>query len=138
MYGQGGMFENKIVIDGTEEGFFEYIVLQVLGGQFYLWWHANYNDTRIICDPNEIDDIVQEMGNWISGELPLDIVENARGLDYRPVIELKKDTVDVSIMIFTKWGGFKRLTFTVNREYPHTIVNVQGEVILEYECGVMF
>jgi hypothetical protein len=138
IYGQGGMFENKIVIDGTEKGFFEYIVLQVLGGQFYLWWHANYDDTMIICDPNEIDNIVQEMENWISGELPPDIVEKARGLDYRPVIEFKEDTVDVSITIFTKWGGFKRLTFTINREYPHTIIDVQSEVIIEYDCGVAF
>ncbi len=35
-----------VVVDGTPESYFELVVLSIMGGQFYLDWHANYNDTR--------------------------------------------------------------------------------------------
>jgi hypothetical protein len=138
MYGEPGVFENKIRIDGTKEGFFEYVVLQMLGGQFYLWWHANYDDAKIICDPNRIDDIVKEIRKWGVSQLSQDIIQQARGFDYEPRVEFNDDKVDVSLIFFTKWGGFIGITFTINREYPHTIIYIKTEVLLEYECGMTF
>lgn len=35
--------------DGTPEGFFELTVLRIMGEQFYLFWHANYNDLVPLC-----------------------------------------------------------------------------------------
>jgi hypothetical protein len=134
-----GLFEDKIHVDGSEEGFFQYIVLQVLGEQFYLWWHANYNDWRIICEPSRIDTIVEQVLNSGYEEgIPEDFAEKARALDTLPVIEYAGDTVKVSVLIFTDWGGFKRLTFTVKRDYPHTITDYQSETLIEYDCGIRF
>ena len=130
--------ENKIKIDGTKEGFFEYVVLQELGGQFYLSWHSEYNDTRIICDPLRIDDIVKDIRNRNLLEIPAETLEKARNLDFEPVIIFNENTVDVTVIVFTKWGGFKKLTYTISREYPHTIFNVQSEVILGYDCGLAY
>lgn len=133
-----GIYENKIRINGTKEGFFEYVVLQKLGGQFYLSWHSLYNDTKIICDPVRIDDVVRDIENENLREIPADILEKARSLNYEPVISFQDDLVKVSIMIFTKWGGFERLTYTIEREYPHNIIDVQKEVILGYNCGLTY
>ena len=38
--------------DGSEEGFFQLALLTLMGDQFYLWWHANYNDQQIMASPN--------------------------------------------------------------------------------------
>ncbi|OGN97091.1 MAG: hypothetical protein A2Y89_05905 [Chloroflexi bacterium RBG_13_51_18] len=136
---ESGAFEDKIHIDGTKEGFFQYAVLQVVGTQFYLWWHANYNDWRIICEPGRIDEIVAGvLSSGYQEGIPPDFAEKARALDCKPIIELKDDTATVSILIFTDWGGFKRLMFEIKRDYPHTIVNFQIETLVEYDCGIMF
>ena len=136
---QSGAFEDKIRIDGTEEGFFEYVVLQVVGGQFYLFWHANYNDWEIVCTPDKLDEIIEDRTNSSFGinMLP-EIAKEAKKLDCKPVIEFKDDTATVSVLVFTKWGGFKRLTYTIKQEYPHTIIDVQTETLVEYHCGIMF
>ena len=41
---------NKIKIDGTDEGYFEYALLQTLGNQFYLYGMAKVNDKRPVCE----------------------------------------------------------------------------------------
>ncbi len=138
MYGEAGAFENKIRIDGTKEGFFEYVVLQMLGGQFYLWWHANYDDAIIICDPKRIDYVKKEIDSWGVLDLSPEIIQQARSLDYQPIVELTDSIVNVSLIYFTKWGGFIRVTFTINREYPHTIIGVNSELLIQYNCGMMF
>src|SRR4030042_538355 len=136
---QSGSFEDKIRIDGSKEGFFQYVVLQVLGGQFYLSWHANYNDWRIICETSRIDTIGEQVLNsGYQGGIPAGFAEKAKALDCKPVVELKDDTAAVSLLIFTDWGGFKRLTFTMKRDYPHTIIDYRSETLLEYDCGIMF
>jgi hypothetical protein len=33
-----------IQIDDTPQGYFQFVVLSIMGDQFYLRWHANYND----------------------------------------------------------------------------------------------
>jgi len=136
---QSGVFEDKIRIDGTEEGFFEYAVLQVAGGQFYLFWHANYNDWEIVCAQDKLDEIIEDRTNSSFGKdmLP-EVAKEARKLDCKPIIAFKDDTATVSVVVFTKWGGFKRLTYTIKQEYPHTIIDVQTETLVEYHCGVMF
>jgi hypothetical protein len=135
MRGTPVVFVSKIKVDGTPEGFFEYIVLQMLGGQFYLWWHAGYYDVNIICDSSKLDDLA---GPTISSsEIPMDILQKARQLDFQPVIEIIEQTVNVKIIVFTKWGGFIRLTITINREYPHSIISIQQEQLVEYYCGIV-
>jgi hypothetical protein len=136
---QSGAFEDKVRIDGTKEGFFEYVVLQVLGGQFYLFWHANINDRKIICEPAGIDAMVAHvLSSEYQGGTPLDFEKKAKSLDSKPVIEFKDNTATISVLIFTDWGGFKRLTYTMKQEYPHTIIDVQTKTLLEYNCGIMF
>lgn len=130
--------ENKIIIDDSKEGFFEYVVLQIMGGQFFLSWHSLYNDKKIICDPLVVDNLVEELEMWDVQALPAETIEKAYLLDYEPVIVFHRDTVEVTVMTFSKWGGFVRMTTVVNREYPHTIIDVQRETILGYSCGVTY
>ena len=43
-----------IQLDGTPESYLQYIILKIIGGQFALRWHANYNDTEIIFTSKKI------------------------------------------------------------------------------------
>jgi len=133
-----GKSGNKIKIDGTNEGFFEYTVLQMLGEQFYLFWHANYNDADIICEVSAIEDVIVSIEN--SGLEPITngFKKDARKLNVKPIVEINGDMVTVKLVVFSKWGGFSRFSYTMYRNYPHMVIGFQDEVLLEYECGMMF
>jgi len=50
----------SIVPDSSKEGYFEFIALSIIGNQFCLDWHANYNDYRIICTKDELNKVIEE------------------------------------------------------------------------------
>jgi hypothetical protein len=135
LYGTGRALRGMVHVDGTEEGFFEYAVLQVMGDQFFLEWHANYNDGTIICDLTGLDTL--EKDDWWSMGIPVPDFEKARTLDFKPVVKFEGDEAIVSLMVFTKWGGFKRITFTINKTYPHNVSEI-SESVLEYESSIRF
>jgi hypothetical protein len=43
-----GAFLDRIRTDGSRQGFIQLAALRLVGDQFYLFWHANYNDTEIL------------------------------------------------------------------------------------------
>lgn len=137
MYGDSTGLGNKIHIDDTEEGYFEYVALYMMGGQFYLWWHSNYDDAVMVCSQDALEKVLTA-GDFDDLPLPEDVQKAARKLDVTPIIELQDDVAIVTFIFFTKWGGFVRISFTVSRDYPHTIVDVTSEVVVEYQCGVSF
>jgi hypothetical protein len=148
MYGDTSAMGNKIRIDGTPEGYFEYVLLQLMGGQFYLSWHANYDDITIILDKNKAENILTQAISVFSsdsinttssdGNSYFGIMAKVKFIDFQPMITINNDTVTVKFITFTKWGGFIQNTFTINKVYPHTITEVSQTVLVEYQCGVMF
>ncbi|MBN2148960.1 MAG: hypothetical protein JW726_16365 [Anaerolineales bacterium] len=128
---------DHVQADGTPEGYFELALLDIMGSQFYLHWHANYNDTRIVSDSDALEAILSGSGDF-GNPIPADARAQALRLDLQPVIEIGTDTVTVKIITFSNWGGFYRATFTINRNFPHTIRDVQWEELVPYDCGIMF
>ena len=137
MYGETMAWPESIIVNNTEQGFFEYLLLNIMGGQFYLSWHANYDDIMIICDCSALELVIDETQDF-GLELPVDSILAASELDLSPKIEFTEDNVIITAVFFTKWGGFLRGTFTIKREFPHDIIDGEWEVLIEYECGVMF
>jgi hypothetical protein len=128
---------DHIQTDGTEEGFFQFVLLRVMGGQFYLFWHAGYYDDAIVCSQERIEAILSTpdgFGNPFSRQQK----RAARTIDPAPVVEMEDDVVVVKVVVFTKWGGFSRETYTINRSFPHTILDSEHEVLVTYDCGIMF
>ncbi len=133
-------FREYLEVEDTEQGYFEYVVMDIMANQFYLYWHANYNDTQIVCNRQQVYDIV---GQISSGEFgaALEPAGQAQARTLRnivPIVYLAGDTAVVEIVTFTKWGGFYRQTYTISREEPHKMIDVQQDNILPYDCGVAF
>ena len=130
---------SHIMIDDTEQGYFEFVALSIMARQFYLDWHANYNDTVIVCNDNDVDAIVEDINDGEFG-IPFDMSQQMkiRGMkDIEPLVKMNDDTALVELIMFTKWGGFYRLTYTINRSFPHAITDVQQENLVSYDCGIM-
>jgi hypothetical protein len=134
-------FHEYLDVEDTEQGFFEYVAIDIMANQFYLFWHANYNDRQIICNRQQIYDIVEQISSGESGYAVLDPAQQAKTRFLKnivPVVRLIGDTAVVEVVTFTKWGGFYRLTYTISREPPHKIIDVQEENLVPYDCGVIF
>lgn len=129
-----------ISVDGTDQGYFEFVAMNIMARQFYLDWHANYNDTEIVCNGDDVDAIIEDMNDGNFG-VPLDVSQQlkARSLtEIEPLVKLTDDTAVVELVFFTKWGGFYRWTYTLSRSFPHTIIDVKEENLVPYDCGIMF
>ena len=134
-------FQEHLDVQDTEQGYFDYVVMNIMANQFYLFWRANYNDSRIVCNRQQVYDIVAQISAGESGYAVLDPAEQAKArtlMNIVPVVRLTEETAVVEVVTFTKWGGFYRLTYTISREVPHEIIDLKQENILPYDCGVTF
>jgi hypothetical protein len=128
---------DHVQVDGTEESFFQLIVLRIMGPQFYLWWHGNHNDTTIIADRARLPDLLSTTEEFC-GPLSPDTQQQANALNFDPVVELQDTVALVEVVTFTKWGGFMRTSYSISRSFPHQILQEQTEIILPYHCEVAF
>ena len=137
---QASDFREYLEIEDVEQGYFEYVVMNIMPNQFYLVWHANYNDTEIVCNREEVNDIISGINSDNFGN-KLDIAQQAKARAMRniePIVNLAGDVATVQVITFTKWGGFYRETYTISREFPHTVIDIKQENVVPYDCGVMF
>jgi hypothetical protein len=121
---------NKIEIDGTRQGYFEYAVLQTLSNQFYLLGAATYNDKQIICEKAELERIWAEVGAAGLGPVAASVKETADGLDFTPAVTFHPDTVQVSFVVFSKHTGFTRTSYYISKEYPHFITTIKDDPLM--------
>jgi hypothetical protein len=53
-----------------------------------------------------------------------------------PTVEFEADTVTVSVVLFSEWGGYSRRWYTIRREFPHEILKTETERLVPYDSGV--
>lgn len=133
-------FREYLEVEDVERGYFEYVVMDIMANQFYLSWHANYNDTQIACNRQDVNEIVASVSSGDFGSA-MDLAQQTKARAMRniePIVNLTGDVASVQVITFTKWGGFYRFTYTINRSFPHTITDIKQENLVPYDCGVMF
>jgi hypothetical protein len=125
--------------DDSPESYFQFILLAKMGRQFYKFWHAGYSDVGFVCDQAAVMAAVASTDQDFGKPMPLPARLQARFLQYaEPRVLIGEKTVQVSIVTFTLWGGFFRQTYTLQRQFPHTILDAQEINLIPYNCGVMF
>ena len=133
-------FHEYLEVEDVEQGYFEYVVLNTMANQFYLDWHALYNDTEIVCNRDEVNAIIADISAGSFGN-PLDIPGQVKAHamnNIEPVVQLTGDNAIVELILFTKWGGFYRQTYTISRSFPQKVIDTKSETIVPYDCGVVF
>jgi hypothetical protein len=128
-----------IETDGTDQGYFEWILLLMMGNQFYLFWHAGYNDTQVIASTEKLESLVEKIGDNDFG-YPLKDAQKRKALriDPAPKVSVSGGEVEVRVVWFTKWGGFYETVFTINSAAPHRVLDSETDNLVEYDCGIMF
>lgn len=130
-------------IDDTPEGYFQFVALLIMEDQFYLWWHANYNDTRIVTSEVKAfaafaDRISNRYRRSNEPTTPKDqaVKEKIPRLDYTPTVILKDQSAIVRYVVFSEWGGFSEVRVTVKRGFPHSILHSWSKTRIRYWSGV--
>jgi hypothetical protein len=128
-----------IQTDDTPESYFQFVVLSMMGNQFYLYWHADYNDSQIVCDKAGVNAIVSSLNGDFGYRMSITSrIQAALLKDVSPSVNIGAETVEVRLVTFTRWGGFFEEIYTLSRSMPHIIQDVQEKNLVPYECGVMF
>lgn len=129
-------FLSHIQVDDTAEGYYELELLSIMGEQFYMSWHAAYDDWEVVSSRERLDAIIELMNE---GHNPLteEQVEAALKLDITPSVKFEGDKVRVQILVFTKWGGFYERVYTIDRNFPHQMIEDDIQLI-PYNCGIVF
>lgn len=124
----------------TPEGYFQYALLAMMANQFYLDWHANYNDWTVVCGVDGIEGILRSLGAGTSGGRPMSPAQEQQARviqDPLPDVMLTDQSATVTMLVFTKWGGFYRRTLVIDRR-DHSIIDEQNTPLVEYHCGIAF
>jgi len=129
-------FLSHIQVDGTAESYYELAVLSIMGEQFYLSWHAEYNDLEVVSSRERQEAIIERLEEKYR-PLTEEQVEAALQLDVTPRVEFEGDKVRVQILVFTKWGGFYEREYTIDRKFPHQMIYDDIQLI-PYNCGIVF
>jgi hypothetical protein len=132
-------FIDHIETDGSELGYLQLIHFYQSGNQFYLDWHAFYNDRRPYATAEAIDRLVrliEESGFWV----PLDKTQakKARAIDPTPLVQIEADSVTVKTVWFTHWGGFYESSYNLNPFPPYEIEEIERTNLVDYDCDIRF
>lgn len=125
-----------ITTDGTSEGFVQLAVLHITADQFYLFWHAGYNDERIVCDRGQLDALLAKED--VFKKPTAKEKQTAHAVDIQPVVEMLDSSVRVRLLTWTDWGGLYRKTFTFDKAFPHRLEKTEEENVVSYNCGILF
>lgn len=133
----GSEYLREIVPDGSAQSYLEMSLLHLFGNQFYLFWHANYADSQLLCGAEDLDLVEKELDSF-DLTLPADVRLRSKLLFYEPRVTLEGEKAIVRLVTFTKWGGFREITLTLDRENPAQVIDRVDKTLIAYECGIMF
>ena len=129
---EGGL--GYVAADGSELGYLQWLLLHEMGDQFYLYWHAAYNDKLLVATEEGLDAILLEMEDFLDSQQK----NRFELIDPQPRIAVGDETVTIRVVWFTKFGGFSETYYQVNKDHPHTTTELETNLLLEYDCGIMY
>lgn len=133
--------ESQIELKDEDESYIEYVVFNIMKEQFYLWWHAHYNDKQVVFTKEKLARILDPLP-YASDSLK----EKVSSLYLEPIVTRKDSVVDVSLPVFSHWGGLVRRHYTISKSEPHHITNIpfylsdvdKRDYLLDYDCKRRF
>ncbi len=135
--GHNSDYLGQVQADQTPESYFEFVSLAFLGDQFYLWWHSNYNDEKIMCDSSDVQYIEADLQGF-QLKLPREVRNGIKKIDFTPTVKVDQTEVTVRFVTFTKWGGFYENIYVLDKDDPAKVHSQKAKPLIEYNCGIAF
>ncbi len=88
---------------------------------------------------SDIERVISEHQGQYYQEMTPAQIARARAIAHPdPDIELRADHAIVRVVIFSNWNGFVRRAYAISRAFPHEILNVKDETLMEYYWGIIY
>jgi hypothetical protein len=130
VYGNENYWEH-IKLNGTEDAYFEYVVLSILGSQFSLDSRGNYNDIEIVCTKPAIQEVIKLANTDDRFMKQLQLV------DPTPLVTINPKQAIVRVVVFTKWGGLIERKYFISLQFPYKIQKVKAKALAKLHCGAL-
>ncbi|MEW6187830.1 MAG: hypothetical protein AB1585_19045 [Thermodesulfobacteriota bacterium] len=128
-----------LITDGSADGFFQLSVLQKLGEQFYLFWHACYNDTVILTSSADLEEQIDYiMEGRFGASLSPEQITAMRHIPLKPEVEINTFSTDMTLTTFSNWGGLERARTTYRKKTPHLQEGTKILYRVKYNCEIVF
>ena len=128
-----------LLADGTPHSFFELVVFRNMAGQFYQFWHAGYNDQRILTSQDDIEKLISGInGSVRSAKFTEQQMAAMRALDVQPRVKMTDTEAAVFYCTFSSWGGLARQKMAFRRTSPHRILGKITMAKVSYDCGYVY
>lgn len=133
-----GLYLSHVRADGTPTGYLQLVLLALMGEQFYLFWHAGYNDIRPVCSREAIEGILSELDDRFPERMSSTSRKQASLINAEPWVYAGEAGMNVRLVTFSLWGGFVERVYDISHSYPHTIVSLSSSILVEFDCDLMF
>ena len=142
--------KNHIKPNDSKIGFLQYLFFYVMGEQFALKWHSNYNEKYIICSEKKLKNVVNEFKKYFQPysnkkeiEVPLfrvDSIQLKKIEKINPAIKLEfgNEHCTISWIENRTNKGIYRCTYKIQREAPNEIEIVSEEELLDITIGFIY
>lgn len=121
----------------SDSGYFQFLIFAMLGDNYCKFWHSNYGHLDIITSLESIKEVT-ELDDDFYYNFSKSEKEKALGINPIPNVENYNDSVTVRIVTLGPWDGFIERKFSISKKWPHKLRQYENNVLVEYDCGIMF
>ena len=124
---------NFVEGDGTEEGYFQFVLMSMMGDQFYLYGDVQENEVAVVADTIHIGLLADSVLSTKNGTLAeRKIARQIRKVDPAPIVTIEDEQVTVEVTWFTPASGLYRTVYVMTPDFPYQIVSVETEQLLAF------
>jgi hypothetical protein len=128
----------KIQVEESVRGFFQFVVLRLLGDRFHLCWHELYNDIAMVCSKRGWHILLEEGEGKRFEHLASGFKTAAEELDFLPFVRMGHTEVKVGVFTFCQFGGIDLHHFAISRQFPHKILGYDRETVVHHSAPFLF
>jgi hypothetical protein len=122
---------DHLKVTDIHKGLFQLLMLDIIGEDFAIFWHAGYGHIDIICSKRDFD----QLGERIPDAKQKSEIEKTNGF---PTVEENYESITFKILTFHAWGGLEERAYNVKKEFPHKISLLESKILVEYDCGLRY
>jgi hypothetical protein len=141
-----------VEFEKSASGYFQFVLFDKAVCQFYLFWHAGYNDSDFVLSKSQLEKLLTDIPEKnetqtfhnkraMIKELPKFTISREercilKNIALNPRVRMMDQSAKVTMVAFTKWGGFYYDHTHV--KWPNAVEKKERDIIVEYDCGVLF
>ena len=136
---QDGVYDTKIwdyiKVEDSPMGAWQAFLLNSAWRLLPMFWHGGYDRRTYIYSTNDCHNMI-----FMREEHSYPIKKRLMAIDLSPEVVKKNNKYYISVCYWSDWGGLKRelLEITIIENKVSDIFEVDTEVLMPYNCGILF